>query len=99
MDVDGDVIRFHWLGIELTCRRRFVVHPRDSLALEYPFVHVKGEKEVHIVSLFVNLDGEWFIDRDCTQRVRGGLRQGSDGTERVAIALLESPLMQPLGSQ
>lgn len=99
LDTVGDTIKFKWLGVELTCQKRFVVHPRDSLMLEYPFTFVKGETETHVLSLYLNLDGEWFIDAGCTQRVRGGLRAGSDGLERIAVALLESALLQPLGSK
>jgi hypothetical protein len=87
MDTDGETIKFKWLGIELTCHKRFVAHPRESLILEYPFTFVKGETETHVLSLYLNLDGEWFIDAGCTQRVRGGLRQGSDGMERIAVSV------------
>lgn len=92
---DG-ILKFEWLDVELSARVRFVVHPLESLVLEYPFTHVKGEKEMHVVSLFKNADGQWFRDAACTQRVRGALRQGNEGMEVIAAALLESPLMQPL---
>lgn len=99
LSVEDGVIKFKWLEIEVTSRMRFVVHASESLVLEYPFTHIKGDKETHVVSLFKDASGIWYLDSACTQRLRGGLRQGSEGTEIIAAAMLDSSLVQPLGGK
>lgn len=94
--VDGDSIKFDWLGVTLIAEARMVSHPENFLILEYPFVRVIGDVKKHVCSLFMDVEGTLFTDASCGKRIRGALRYGSDAVQLIAVSLLESSEMQPM---